>query len=48
MTKQREMKGKKEKLFSFYFSNRKLKATKEQIIFIFNLFKNNDMPCNLD
>ena len=35
ITKQGEMKCKKQKLFSFSFSNRNLKATKEQILFIF-------------
>ena len=47
LTKQREMKCKKKKLFSFSFSNRNLKATKEQILFIY-FFKNNDVQCIKD
>ena len=46
MTKQRDMKCKKQKLFSLYFQIENLKAKKDQIFLRF--FKNNDMPCNLD
>ena len=47
MTNQKEMKYKKQKLLSSSFSNRNLKATKEQIPFIY-FFKNNDVQCIKD
>ena len=47
MTNQRDMKCKKKKVFYFSFSNRNLKATKEQILFIY-FFKNNDVQCIKD
>ena len=46
MTKQRDMKCKKQKLFSLYFQIENLKAKKNKIFLYF--FKNNDMLCNLD
>ena len=48
MTKQREMKSKKQIaiLFIFIFQIENLKAKKDQIFLYF--FKNKDMPCNLD
>ena len=46
MTKQRDMKCKKQKLFSLYFQIENSKAKKDQIFLYF--FKNNDMLCNLD
>ena len=48
MTKQRDMKCKKQKLFSLYFQIENLKAKKDQIFLYFLIFKNNDMLCPLD